>query len=85
VNLNLRRDVTAVLLGSILGRGGAMGMSNRLETERQDAQAVEEFRLVTELMVVAAQTRGELGQDAVDDALGLREWTDGVPGQRHPR
>jgi hypothetical protein len=45
--------------------------SDALDVELQDDDAIDEIRLVTELMVVASMAPGELEQDVIDDALGV--------------
>jgi len=55
--------------------------SNALDVELQDDEAIDEIRLVTELMVVASMAPGELEQDVIDDALGV-EHSGRMPFQR---
>jgi hypothetical protein len=43
---------------------------------------VDEIRLVTELMVIASMTPGELDQDVIDDALGVTKVPSEFPAQR---
>jgi hypothetical protein len=57
-------------------------MGNALDVELQDEQTVEEIRLVTELMVVAATVPGELDQEIIDDALGVERDSRPFPTQR---
>jgi hypothetical protein len=57
-------------------------MGNALDVELQDEETGEEIRLVTELMVVAAQTSGDLEQDVIDDALGVHPERRRLPTQR---
>jgi hypothetical protein len=57
-------------------------MGNALDVELQDEDTVEEIRLVTELMVVAASAPGELEQDVIDDALGVEDSQRPFPNQR---
>ncbi|NUR07779.1 MAG: hypothetical protein HOQ22_07195 [Nocardioidaceae bacterium] len=47
-------------------------MDDALDVELQDEELGEEIRMVTELMVVAALTPGELEQAVIDDALGVQ-------------
>jgi hypothetical protein len=56
-------------------------MENALDVELQDPELDAEIRLVTELMVVAALTPGELEQDVIDEALGV-DPTPTLPRQR---
>jgi hypothetical protein len=56
-------------------------MENALDVELQDPVLDDEIRLVTELMVVAALTPGELEQDVIDEALGVHP-TPTLPRQR---
>jgi hypothetical protein len=58
-------------------------MRNALDIDLQDEQTVEEIRLVTELMVVAATTPGEIEQDIIDDALGIDPARRCLPSQRN--
>ncbi len=58
-------------------------MGNPLDVELQDQVTVEEIRLVTELMVVAAAAPDELEQSVIDDALGVRLGRRPFPTQRH--
>ncbi len=60
-------------------------MGNALDVELQDEDTVEEIRLVTELMVVAASAPGELEQDVIDDALGVEDSQRPFPNQRQRR
>ena len=46
-------------------------MENALDVELEDPVLEDEIRLVTELMVVAAATPGELEQEVIDETLGL--------------
>ena len=57
-------------------------MGNALDVELHDEETVEEIRLVTELMVVAASAPGELEQDVIDDALGVEDAQRPFPNQR---
>ena len=57
-------------------------MGNALDVELQDEQTVEEIRLVTELMVVAAMASGDLDQDVIDEALGVDPGPGIFPTQR---
>jgi hypothetical protein len=57
-------------------------MGDALDVELQDDQTVEEIRLVTELMVVAALASGELDQDVIDEALGVDHTPGRFPTQR---
>jgi hypothetical protein len=57
-------------------------MANALDVELQDEETVEEIRLVTELMVVAAAAPGELEQDIIDGALGVSGSRRPFPNQR---
>ena len=57
-------------------------MGDALDVELQDDQTVEEIRLVTELMVVAALASGELDQDVIDEALGVDRTPGPFPTQR---
>ena len=57
-------------------------MSDALDTDLRDDVMVEEIRLVTELMVIAAMTPGELEQDVVDEALGVQRAARPFPSQR---
>ncbi len=57
-------------------------MGNALDVELQDAETGEEIRLVTELMVVAAMSTGELEQGVIDDALGVQHDPRTFPNQR---
>jgi hypothetical protein len=54
-------------------------MEDALDVELVDGALVDEIRLVTELMVVAALAPGELEQDVIDQALGV------TPARRLPR
>jgi len=56
-------------------------MENALDVELEDPVLEDEIRLVTELMVVAAATPGELEQDIIDEALGV-DPTPLLPKQR---
>jgi len=47
-------------------------VDDALDVDLQDEELGAEIRLVTELMVVAALTPGELEQAVIDDALGVR-------------
>jgi hypothetical protein len=57
-------------------------MSEAADLELQDDQMVEEIHLVTELMVVASMTSGELDQDVIDNALGIERVSRPFPTQR---
>ena len=57
-------------------------MSDALDVVLHDEQVVDEIRLVTELMVVAAMSPGDLDQDVIDGALGLEHDARGFPRQR---
>jgi hypothetical protein len=57
-------------------------MGNALDVDLQDDETVEEIRLVTELMVVAAAAPGELEQDVIDGALGVPSTRRPFPNQR---
>lgn len=57
-------------------------MDDALDVELQDEELGDEIRLVTELMVVAALSPGELDQDVIDDALGVDPPR--MPSQRRP-
>jgi hypothetical protein len=57
-------------------------MSEAPDTELQDEQMVEEIHLVTELMVLASMTSGELDQEVIDNALGIDRATRPFPTQR---
>ena len=57
-------------------------MSDALDVVLHDEQVVDEIRLVTELMVVAAMSPGDLDQDVIDGALGLDRDARGFPRQR---
>jgi hypothetical protein len=57
-------------------------MGNALDVDLHDEQTVEEIRLVTELMVVAATAPGELEQDVIDGALGVDPQHRPFPHQR---
>ena len=57
-------------------------MGNALDVELHDEETVEEIRLVTELMVVAAAAPGEIEQDVIDDALGVDDSQRPFPNQR---
>jgi hypothetical protein len=46
-------------------------MQDPLDVEQQDPVLGDEIRMVTHLMVVAAQAPGELDQEAIDIALGV--------------
>ncbi len=59
-------------------------MDNGLDVELHDPEMVDEIRLVTELMVVAAMAPGELEQDVIDRALGI-EPPRRLPPQRRRR
>lgn len=59
-------------------------MNDALDVELSDPEAIDEIRLVTELMVVASMAPGELEQRVIDDALGLSFGGDPLPGQRRP-
>jgi hypothetical protein len=56
--------------------------SDALDVELQDHEAIDEIRLVTELMVVASMAPGELEQDVIDDALGIDPGPGRMPSQR---
>ena len=57
-------------------------MSDALDTDLRDDQMVDEIRLVTELMVIASMTPGELDQDVIDSALGIESSSASFPVQR---
>jgi hypothetical protein len=57
-------------------------MDDALDVELQDEELGDEIRLVTELMVVAALSPGELDQGVIDDALGVQPPR--LPSQRRP-
>jgi len=57
-------------------------MSEAPDTELQDEQMVEEIHLVTELMVLASMTSGELDQEVIDNALGIERASRPFPTQR---
>jgi hypothetical protein len=57
-------------------------MTDPLDVELHDAELVDEIRLVTELMVVASLTPGELEQEVIDDALGVEREDPFLPRQR---
>jgi hypothetical protein len=57
-------------------------MSEAPDTQLQDDQMVEEIHLVTELMVVASMTSGELDQEVIDHALGIDRVSRPFPHQR---
>ena len=57
-------------------------MSEAPDTELQDEQMVEEIHLVTELMVLASMTSGELDQEVIDNALGVERPSRPFPHQR---
>lgn len=57
-------------------------MSDALDTDLRDDQMVDEIRLVTELMVIASMTPGELDQDVIDNALGIESSSASFPVQR---
>ncbi len=57
-------------------------MSDALDTDLRDDQMVDEIRLVTELMVIASMTPGELDQDVIDGALGIDSGSAPFPAQR---
>jgi len=57
-------------------------MSDPLDVDLQDEETGEEIRLVTELMVVAAMSSGELEQEVIDDALGVEHDPRTFPSQR---
>ena len=59
-------------------------MTDALDVELQDEEAIDEIRLVTELMVVASMAPDELEQDVIDEVLGLHRHGDGFPSQRRP-
>jgi hypothetical protein len=54
-------------------------MEDALDVELLDNELVAEIRLVTELILVANLAPGELEQDVIDEALGVR------PARRVPR
>jgi len=54
-------------------------MDNALDVELHDEVLRDEIRLVTELMVVASLAPGDLDQDVIDEALGVR------PSRTFPR
>ncbi len=57
-------------------------MSNALDVVLDDELIVDEIRLVTELMVVAAMSPGDLDQEVIDDALGIERPHRTIPRQR---
>jgi hypothetical protein len=57
-------------------------MSEAPDMELQDEQMVEEIHLVTELMVLASMTSGELDQEVIDNALGIERASRPFPTQR---
>jgi hypothetical protein len=57
-------------------------MSDALDVDLRDDQMVDEIRLVTELMVIASMTPGELDQDIIDHALGVTRAPREFPNQR---
>ena len=57
-------------------------MSDALDVDLRDDQMVDEIRLVTELMVIASMTPGELDQDVIDQALGVIRASSEFPAQR---
>lgn len=57
-------------------------MINALDVVLFDEEIVEEIRLVTELMMVAARTPGDLDQDVIDDALDVERARRNLPRQR---
>ena len=57
-------------------------MDDALDVELQDAELIDEIRLVTELMVVASMAPGELEQEVIDDALGVERVHPRLPLQR---
>jgi hypothetical protein len=60
-------------------------MSDALDVDLRDDQMVDEIRLVTELMVIASMTPGELDQDVIDQALGVESSPASLPSQRDGR
>jgi len=56
-------------------------MENALDVELEDPVLEDEIRLVTDLMVVAAATPGELEQEVIDETLGV-DPTSLLPKQR---
>jgi hypothetical protein len=59
-------------------------MSDAFDVELHDQAAIDEIRLVTELIVVASLAPDVLEQDVVDDALGLDARVSRFPTQRRP-
>lgn len=57
-------------------------MDDALDVELHDAELIDEIRLVTELMVVAAMAPGELEQEVIDEALGVEPVHPRLPSQR---
>ena len=57
-------------------------MDDALDVELNDAELIDEIRLVTELMVVAAMAPGELEQEVIDEALGVEHVHPRLPSQR---
>ena len=57
-------------------------MMNALDVVLDDEVTVIEIRLVTELMMVAAHTRGRLEQDVIDVTLGVERVGRAFPRQR---
>jgi len=57
-------------------------MDDALDVELHDAELIDEIRLVTELMVVAAMAPGELEQDVIDETLGVEKLHPRLPSQR---
>ena len=66
------------------GSEGEDSMDNALDVELHDEELVDEIRLVTELMVVAAMAPGDLEQDVIDDALGVDPTRAVFPGSARP-
>jgi hypothetical protein len=57
-------------------------MSDALDVDLRDEEMVDEIRLVTELMVMASMTPGELDQDVIDRTLGVTRSPQEFPAQR---
>lgn len=58
-------------------------MNDVVDVGLHDEEAVDEIRLVTELMVVASVAPGDLDQDVIDGALGLEPTERTLPTQRN--
>lgn len=57
-------------------------MDDDVDVALHGQETVDELRLVTELMVVAATAPSELEQAVIDDALGLEHARRRFPSQR---